>query len=196
MIIRKAEIKRQTGETEVSVQLRLDGTGEYVLNTGVPFFEHMLALLSKFSQFDLNIRARGDLDVDDHHTIEDVGICLGEALVRALGDKAGISRFGHAIVPMDDALVLVAVDLSGRGYLCFEAPLPATRVGQFDTELVEEFLRAVAVNGRFNLHVRLFAGRNTHHIVEAVFKALGVALSQAVSVDSQRGIPSTKGVIN
>jgi imidazoleglycerol-phosphate dehydratase len=195
-MIRKAEISRQTGETEIRVRLQLDGTGEYVLDTGLPFFEHMLALLAKFGQFDLNVRARGDLEVDAHHTVEDVGICLGEALARALGDKAGIRRFGHAIVPMDEALVLVVVDLSGRAYLAFEASLPAARVGRFDTELVEEFLRALAYNGRFNLHVRVLAGSNTHHIIEAIFKGLGIALGQAVGSNAYRGIPSTKGVIN
>ncbi|AZK60163.1 Imidazole glycerol phosphate dehydratase [Candidatus Desulforudis audaxviator] len=196
MLIRKAEVRRQTRETEIRVQLQVDGTGEYALDTGVPFLEHMLALTAKFSGFDLQIRARGDLDVDDHHTVEDVGICLGEALVKALGDKAGIGRFGHAIVPMDDALALVAVDLSGRGYLAFDVPMPSPQVGRFDTELVEEFLRALAYNGRFNLHVRLLAGANTHHIIEAVFKGLGVALGSAARINAQRGVPSTKGVIN
>lgn len=196
MTIRRAEIRRQTGETEIDVRLQVDGTGECALDTGVPFFEHMLALMAKFSRFDLNIRARGDLDVDDHHTVEDVGICLGEALARALGDKAGIRRFSHAIVPMDDVLMLVAVDLSGRGYLAFDVPMPATRVGRFDTELVAEFLRALAHNGRFNLHVRMLAGTNTHHIIEAIFKGLGVALGQAVGIGDQGGVPSTKGVIN
>ncbi|WP_166485245.1 imidazoleglycerol-phosphate dehydratase HisB [Candidatus Desulforudis audaxviator] len=194
--MRKAEVRRQTRETEIRVQLQVDGTGEYALDTGVPFLEHMLALTAKFSGFDLQIRARGDLDVDDHHTVEDVGICLGEALVKALGDKAGIGRFGHAIVPMDDALALVAVDLSGRGYLAFDVPMPSPQVGRFDTELVEEFLRALAYNGRFNLHVRLLAGANTHHIIEAVFKGLGVALGSAARINAQRGVPSTKGVIN
>jgi imidazoleglycerol-phosphate dehydratase len=196
MTIRRVEIRRQTGETEIDVRLQVDGTGECALDTGVPFFEHMLTLMAKFSRFDLNIRARGDLDVDDHHTVEDVGICLGEALARALGDKAGIRRFSHAIVPMDDVLMLVAVDLSGRGYLAFDVPMPAARVGRFDTELVAEFLRALAYNGRFNLHVRMLAGTNTHHVIEAVFKGLGVALGQAVGIGGQGEIPSTKGVIN
>jgi len=195
-MIRKAEISRQTGETDVRVSLRLDGAGEYTLDTGIPFFEHMLALLAKFGQFDLDVHARGDLEVDAHHTVEDVGICLGEALARALGEKEGIRRFGHAVIPMDEALALVAVDLSGRGYLAFEASLPAPRVGRFDTELVVEFLRALAHNGRFNLHVRMLAGSNTHHMIEAIFKGLGVALGQAVGVNAYQGVPSTKGVIN
>ncbi len=195
-MIRKAEVGRRTGETEVRVRLQLDGSGEYALDTGVPFLEHMLAFVAKFGRFDLHVHARGDLEVDAHHTVEDVGICLGEALARALGDKSGIRRFGHAIVPMDEALALVAVDLSGRGYLAFEASLPAARVGRFDTELVEEFLRALAHNGRFNLHVRVLAGSNTHHIIEAIFKGLGVALGQAVGVNAYPGVPSTKGVIN
>jgi len=194
--MRKAEISRRTGETNIQVRLQLDGNGEYILDTGIPFFEHMLALLAKFGQFDLGVQARGDLEVDAHHTVEDVGICLGEALVQALGDKAGIRRYGHAIVPMDEVLVLVAVDLSGRAYLAYEADLPAARVGQFDTELVEEFLRALAHNGRFNLHVHLLVGGNTHHIVEAIFKGLGLALGQAVSSNVYQGVPSTKGVIN
>jgi len=196
MLIRKAEVRRQTRETEIRVQLQVDGTGEYAFDTGVPFLEHMLALTAKFGGFDLQIRARGDLDVDDHHTVEDIGICLGEALVKALGDKAGIGRFGYAAVPMDDALALVAVDLSGRGYLAFDVPMPSPQVGRFDTELVEEFLRALAYNGRFNLHVRLLAGTNTHHIIEAVFKGLGVALGAAARISTEHGIPSTKGVIN
>lgn len=194
--MRKAEIQRTTGETDIRLVLDVDGTGECRMETGVPFLEHMLALTAKFSGFDLAVSAQGDLDVDNHHTVEDIGICLGEALVEALGDKAGINRFGHSFVPMDDALALVAVDLSGRGYLAFEGELPAERLGTFETELVPEFLRALAVNGRFNLHVRIMAGRNTHHMVEAVFKALGRALGDAVAVRPGKGIPSTKGVIN
>lgn len=194
--MRKAEIQRTTGETDIRLVLDVDGIGECRTETGVPFLEHMLALTAKFSGFDLAVSARGDLEVDNHHTVEDIGICLGEALVEALGDKTGINRFGHSFVPMDDALVLVAVDLSGRGYLAFDGELPAERLGTFETELVPEFLRALAINGRFNLHVRILAGRNTHHMVEAVFKALGRALGDAVAVRPGKGIPSTKGVIN
>lgn len=194
--MRRAEIRRATGETDVRLVLEVDGTGECRADTGVPFLEHMLILLAKFSGFDLGITAQGDLEVDNHHTVEDIGICLGEALVEALGNKEGINRFGDAIMPMDDALVLVAVDLSGRGYLSFEGELPTQRLGTFETELVPEFLRALAINGRFNLHVRIMAGRNTHHMVEAVFKALGRVLGEAAAVKPGRGIPSTKGVIN
>lgn len=194
--MRQSEVARRTGETDITVTLAVDGAGECEADIGVPFLEHMLALMAKFANFDLKVKGRGDLHVDAHHTVEDVGICLGEAFVEALGDKRGINRFGHAIVPMDEALALVAVDLSGRGYLAFEAEMPAPRVGDFDTELVPEFLRALAVNGRFNLHVRLLAGRNTHHIIEAVFKGLGRALYEAVRIEGMKGIPSTKGVIN
>ncbi|MBO8127717.1 MAG: imidazoleglycerol-phosphate dehydratase HisB [Peptococcaceae bacterium] len=194
--MRKGEYERQTKETDVRVVLVIEGNGAYNIQTGVPFFEHMLAMLAKFSGMDLNIYARGDLEVDAHHTVEDVGICLGEALNQALGDKSGIRRFAHAVVPMDDALVMVAVDLSGRGYLAYDVEMPAPTVGTFDTELVSEFMRALAVYGRFNLHVRLLAGHNTHHIIEACFKALGRALGDAMRVTAAGGIPSTKGVIN
>lgn len=194
--MRKAEIQRTTGETEVRLVLDVDGTGECRADTGVPFLEHMLTLFAKFSGFDLGITARGDLEVDNHHTVEDIGICLGEALVAALGDKAGINRFGHAVVPMDEALVLVAADLSGRGYFAFQGELPTERLGTFETEMAPEFLRALAMNGRFNLHVRILAGQNTHHMLEAVFKALGRVLGEATAVNPGQGIPSTKGVIN
>jgi len=194
--LRRGEAHRQTGETNIQVEVIVDGNGGYELETDIPFFEHMLALLAKFSSFDLKIKAQGDLHVDAHHTVEDIGICLGEALAKALGNKAGIRRFGHAIVPMDESLVMVALDLSGRGYLAFEAEIPAPKVGDFDTELVEEFLRALAHNGRFNLHVRKLAGGNSHHIIEAVFKGLGLALGDAATSGAGRGIPSTKGVIN
>jgi imidazoleglycerol-phosphate dehydratase len=156
----------------------------------------MLTLMAKFSGFDLTVDAQGDLDVDAHHTVEDIGICLGETLVRALGNKEDIRRFGHALIPMDESLVLVAVDLSGRGYLAFDGQLPMERLGNFETELVPEFLQALAMNGRFNLHVRVLAGRNTHHIIEAIFKGLGRALGDAVALNQGKGIPSTKGVIN
>ncbi len=192
---RKAKVSRKTSETDIQVQLQLDGSGEYALNMGVPFFEHMLALMTKLSQFDLSVQGHGDIEIDAHHTVEDVGICLGEALHKALGDKAGIQRYGHVVLPMDDALVLIAVDLSGRPYLSYKVSLPATQVGQFDTELVSEFLQALANNGKFNLHVHLLSGDNTHHIIEAIFKGLGVALRQAISSNAYQGVPSTKGVI-
>lgn len=193
---RMAEIQRQTAETEIRVRLDLDGTGSYRVDTGVGFMDHMLCLWARHGAFDLELTARGDLNVDGHHTVEDAGICLGRALKEALGDKQGIVRYGHALIPMDEALVLVAVDLSGRSYVAFDVSLPAARVGDFDTELVEEFLRALASNGDFTLHVRLLAGRNTHHIIEAIFKALGRALRTAVALDPRgHGVPSTKGVL-
>lgn len=192
---RKSMISRKTKETEINVSLNLDGSGVFWVNTGLPFFDHMLQLFAKHSAVDLEFSARGDLAVDGHHTVEDAGICLGKAIKEALGEKQGLSRYGHAIIPMDDALVLAAVDLGGRGYLAFEAALPAQRVGDFDTELVEEFLRSLALNGEFNLHVRLLAGKNTHHIIEAIFKALARALRAAAARGGGEGIPSTKGIL-
>jgi len=194
---RVAEVARQTGETQIQLRLDLDGAGVYQVDTGVGFLDHMLCLWARHGMFDLKLAADGDLQVDAHHTVEDTGICLGQAIKQALGNKGGITRYGHAVVPMDEALVLAAVDLSGRGYLACDLPLPAARVGDFDTELVEEFLRALAGHGEFTLHVRLLAGRNTHHIIEAVFKALGRALREAVEIDDRRQglVPSTKGVL-
>ncbi|MEW6423459.1 MAG: imidazoleglycerol-phosphate dehydratase HisB [Bacillota bacterium] len=190
---RTGEISRQTAETGINLRLNIDGAGNYQINTGLGFFDHMLALFARHGTFDLELTAKGDLNVDAHHTVEDIGICLGRALKAALGDKAGIARFGHALVPMDESLAMVAVDISGRGYLAFATRFPAAKVGGFDTELVEEFLRALAVNGEFTLHVRLLAGRNSHHICEAIFKALGRALRDAVSLDERgQGVPSTK----
>ncbi|OAT83663.1 imidazoleglycerol-phosphate dehydratase HisB [Desulfotomaculum copahuensis] len=194
---RTAEIERQTGETEIRLRLNLDGDGVYQVDTGVGFLDHMLSLWARHGLFDLKLSAAGDLHVDAHHTVEDTGICLGEAIKQALGGKAGINRYGQALLPMDEALVLAAVDLSGRGRLSFDVPLPSPRVGDFDTELVEEFLQALTAHGEFTLHVRLLAGHNTHHIIEAVFKALGRALRQAAAVDARRPgqVPSTKGVL-
>lgn len=188
-------VTRKTTETEINCSLNLDGDGVYWVTTGAPFFDHMLQLFAKHASFDMELTGRGDLAVDGHHTTEDAGLCLGQAIKKALGDKTGINRYGHAIIPMDDALVMAAVDLSGRGYLVFDAPMPATRIGDFDTELVEEFLRALAVNGEFNLHIRLLAGKNTHHIIEAIFKALACSLKSAVARDGSSGIPSTKGTL-
>lgn len=192
---RKSMISRKTKETEINVTLNLDGSGVYWVSTGLPFFDHMLQLFAKHSSFDLELTARGDLAVDGHHTVEDAGMCLGRAMKEALGEKYGINRYGHAIIPMDEALTMAAVDLSGRGFLAFDAPMPATRVGDFDTELVEEFLRALAVNGEFNLHIRLMAGKNTHHIIESIFKALARSLREAAATGGGSGIPSTKGTL-
>lgn len=192
---RQSIVSRKTKETEINVTLNLDGAGVSWINTGLPFFDHMLQLFAKHSSFDLELTARGDLAVDGHHTVEDAGICLGQALKKALGEKYGINRYGHAVIPMDEALTLAAVDLSGRGYLAFEAPMPSPRVGDFDTELVEEFLRALALNGEFNLHIRLLAGKNTHHVIESIFKALARSLREAVATGGGGGIPSTKGTL-
>jgi len=194
--LRKSQINRETKETAITVSINLDGSGKAAIATGVPFLDHMLELLAAHSKVDLDIKASGDLAVDGHHTVEDVGIGLGLALKEALGDKKGIERYGHILLPMDESLVAVALDFSGRGLLVFDVPMPSARVGEFDTELVEEFLRAMAVNGLITLHVRLLTGKNTHHIIEAVFKGLGRALRSAVVVgDPAGGVPSTKGVL-
>lgn len=193
--LRQSTIDRKTNETEILLSLGLDDPGLAQIEVGIPFFEHMLQLLTKHAGFNLQLTVRGDLSVDGHHTVEDVGICLGLALKEALGSKQGIKRYGSAIIPMDEALTLVAVDLSGRGFLAFDAVLPTPMLGSFETELVEEFLRALAMNGAFNLHVRLLAGKNTHHIIEAIFKALGYALRDAVAASGRGGLPSTKGLL-
>lgn len=188
-------VTRKTAETEINCSLNVDGDGVYWVTTGAPFFDHMLQLFVKHASFDMELTGRGDLAVDGHHTAEDAGLCLGQALKQALGDKTGINRYGHAIIPMDETLVMAAVDLSGRGHLVFDAPMPATRIGDFDTELVEEFMRALAINGEFNLHIRLIYGKNTHHIIEAIFKALARSLKMAVARDGSESIPSTKGTL-
>ena len=193
---RKVELARKTAETDIYLKLDLDGTGVYDINTGIGFFDHMLNLMTRHGMLDLELKANGDLEVDGHHTVEDIGICLGQALKDSLGTKAGINRYGNALVPMDEALLLVALDLSGRGHLELAAELPSPKVGDFETELLEEFLRALAVNGGITLHVKQMSGRNTHHIIEGIFKALGRALRMAVEPDSRaKGIPSTKGVL-
>jgi imidazoleglycerol-phosphate dehydratase len=193
---RAASLHRKTGETDVSLRLDLDGTGRSEIQTGVGFFDHMLTLLSKHGLIDLNIKAEGDLHVDAHHTVEDVGICFGKALAQALGDKAGIRRYGDATVPMDETLVTAAVDLSGRPFLVWKVPLPAETLGTFGTSLAEEFWRAVSSAAGCNLHLIAHHGTNSHHIIEAVFKATARALRQAVEPDPRgSGVPSTKGVL-
>ena len=191
---REARIQRRTAETDVDLTLCIDGGGEAQAATGVGFFDHVLRAFARHGLFDLEVTCRGDLEVDPHHTVEDVGICLGRALHRALGDKAGLRRFGHSYVPMDEALARAAVDLSGRSYLVLEAGFREERVGDFPTALTREFMRAVADWGRFNLHLDLLRGGDAHHGIEALFKALGRALDQASQRDGRvAGIPSTKG---
>lgn len=193
-MIRTAEIKRQTGETNITANLIIDGTGRSEIATGIGFFDHMLILFAKHGLFDLNVTAIGDLHIDGHHTVEDTGIVLGQTLLKALGDKNGIKRYGTAFVPMDEALVMVSLDISGRPFLAFDVDIPTERIGTFDSELVEEFLRALVVHAGLTLHVRLITGKNAHHIVEGVFKALGRALDEATSQDERIvGVMSTKG---
>lgn len=191
---RTAELSRMTQETQIQVKVDLDGTGSYEISTGVGFLDHMLSHLGKHSGIDLSVRAKGDLEVDDHHTVEDVAICLGEALHKALGDKKGITRFGHSVVPMEDAKAEVTIDLSGRPYLIYRAKYPSEKIGVFDVECVEEFCRAFSTAAKMNLHIEVPYGNNSHHIAEAVFKAAGQALGQAVRIKGG-GIPSTKGVL-
>jgi len=193
---RSAQISRKTAETQIELALNLDGTGTFEGTTGVGFFDHMLTLLARHAAIDLKVDAKGDLHVDQHHTVEDVGICLGQAVKQALGDKSGIRRYGHFTLPMEETLVTSAIDLSGRYYLVFKAPMPAAKIGDFDSELVEDFWQAVAANALCNLHVVLHHGRNTHHIAEAIFKATARALRMAVEADPRmQGVPSTKGVL-
>ena len=191
---RRAAVHRATKETDIAVTVTIDGEGKYEVETGVPFLNHMLELFARHGFFDLNVRGRGDLEVDAHHTVEDVGLTLGEALREALGDKQGIRRFGEATVPLDEALVSVVVDLSGRAFLAYNVKLEHERVGTFDVELVHDFLLAITNQIGMNLHVNMWSGRNPHHIVEASFKGLARALSQAASYDARvRGVLSTKG---
>ena len=193
---RSAYIRRETAETQIDLTIDLDGAGRAEIATGVGFFDHMLTLLAKHSLIDLTIAAKGDLHIDPHHTVEDVGICLGQALAQALGDKAGIRRYGSATVPMDEVLVTSAVDLSGRAFFSWRADVPVEMLGTFNAPLAEEFLRAVSANGAFNLHVICHYGPNTHHIIEGIFKATARALRQAVETDPRHsGVPSTKGVL-
>ncbi len=193
---RSASIERVTGETTIKISMGLDGSGQTKVDTGIGFFDHMLILLGKHGLFDLTVAANGDIHVDGHHTVEDTGIVLGQAMAKALGNKAGIKRYGTAFVPMDEALAMVSLDISGRPYLVFDAVLPSERVGQFDSELTEEFLRAFSVHAGITLHVRLLSGKNTHHIIEAIFKALGRALDEATCQDDRiKGVMSTKGML-
>lgn len=193
---RMAKIERRTGETEIELSLTLDGTGLIDISTGVGFFDHMATALGRHGGFDLTIRASGDLEVDQHHTIEDIGICLGLAMREALGDCAGIRRYGHFTLPMDESLVTTAVDFGGRPFFHFDVEFPSSKVGQFDSELIGEFWQAFAMNAPCNLHILLHHGDNTHHIAEAVFKATARALRMAVEADPRmRDIPSTKGVL-
>ncbi len=193
---RSAEIQRKTRETEIKLTLSLDGEGRCDLATGIGFLDHMLELFARHALFDLNVRCLGDLHVDAHHSTEDIGICLGTAIERALGDKAGIRRYGHALLPMDETLVSCAVDLSGRAYRVWHAPIPAAKIGDFDSELVAEFWHAVATTAKLNLHVNLHYGQNSHHIAEAIFKGIARALRDAVERDPRStSVPSTKGVL-
>ncbi|MCE8537367.1 imidazoleglycerol-phosphate dehydratase HisB [Ruegeria pomeroyi] len=195
--MRRASISRQTAETEISVELNLDGTGAYDNQTGVGFFDHMLDQLARHSLIDMTIRAKGDYHIDDHHTVEDTGIALGQALSAALGDKRGIRRYGECHLPMDDAQVRCALDLSGRPFLVWNVDLPTAKIGTFDTELVREFFQAFSTHGGITLHVDQLHGLNSHHIAEAAFKAVARALRQAVEADPRKSdaIPSTKGTL-
>jgi imidazoleglycerol-phosphate dehydratase len=193
---RTALIERKTAETDIRLQLNLDGTGKADVDTGIGFFDHMLTLLAKHGALDLEVRAKGDLHVDQHHTVEDVGICLGQAIKQALGDKAGIRRYGHFTLPMEETLVTSAIDLSGRYFLVYLATFPSPKIGDFDSELVEDFWQAVAANALCNLHVLVHHGRNSHHISEGIFKATARALRMAAEHDPRMpGVPSTKGTL-
>ncbi|MEK4566179.1 imidazoleglycerol-phosphate dehydratase HisB [Alkalihalobacillus sp. FSL R5-0424] len=193
---RNASIERNTGETQIKLDLNIDGEGTTTLDTGVPFMNHMLDLFAKHGQFDLSVQANGDTDVDDHHTTEDIGICLGQVVKEALGTKKGIKRYGNAFIPMDETLAQVVVDLSNRPHLEFRAEFPSQKVGTFDTELVHEFLWKFALEARMNLHVIVHYGHNTHHMIEAVFKALARALDEATIIDPRvKGVPSSKGML-
>jgi imidazoleglycerol-phosphate dehydratase len=193
---RQASIDRRTGETEVRLRLTLDGTGDGARQTGVGFLDHMLDLLARHGHLDLEVQAQGDLQTGAHHTVEDVGICLGQALDQALGDRTGISRYADATIPMDEARASCAIDVSGRGLLAFHAPLPPGAIGNFDHELAEEFFRALAMNARITMHVQVQTGSNAHHMIEAAFKAVARALRAAVSLDAgESGVPSTKGTL-
>ncbi|MGG1616729.1 imidazoleglycerol-phosphate dehydratase HisB [Paenibacillus sp. NRS-1782] len=193
---RTGSVSRKTNETDIQLSFAVDGTGQTEIETDVPFLNHMLDLFTKHGQFDLNVQARGDVDIDDHHTVEDIGICLGQTLLESLGDKKGIKRYASVFVPMDEALAQVVIDLSNRPHFEYRAQYPSQQVGSFSTELVHEFLWKFALEARMTLHVIVHYGQNTHHMIEAVFKALGRALDEATSIDPRvTGVPSTKGVL-
>ncbi len=195
--MRTSVINRKTAETDIALELNLDGQGKSDINTGVGFLDHMLTLFASHSRFDLTLNCKGDTEVDDHHSAEDIGICLGKAFEEALSDKRGITRYGSMMLPMDETLILTAVDISGRACLCFDVSFPTEKIGNFDTELLEEFLLAFVRNCPMSLHVKKLAGANSHHIAEGVFKSLARTLKEAVAIDPalQGAIPSTKGVL-
>lgn len=195
--MRDAKINRKTEETDISLELNIDGTGKSNVDTGCGFLDHMLTLFAKHAHYDLSVKCVGDTKVDYHHTTEDVGICLGKAFSDALSDKRGITRYGDIILPMDESLILAAIDISGRDYLGYEVSIPSSKVGDFDTELCEEFMRAFVREAGITLHIRQLSGTNSHHIIEGIFKAIARALSKATLIDSrfERELPSTKGVI-
>lgn len=193
---RRSTVERKTRETQISLELDLDGEGRYSIETGIPFMNHMLELLAKHACLDLSIRAKGDVDVDDHHLVEDLGLVLGSALCQALGDRAGITRYGQSLLPMDETLSMVALDLGGRPFLVYHVDLPVRKIHEFDLGLVEEFMRAFSTEARMNLHIQHVYGREPHHIIEGAFKALARALRSAVAPDARmRGVPSSKGVL-
>ena len=195
--MRSGKIKRKTAETEISVALKLDGTGKYIINTGVGFFDHMLEQLARHSLIDLEIEANGDNHIDDHHTVEDTGIALGQALAQAVGDKVGINRYGWCLLPMDDTLIRTALDLSSRPFLYFDIDLPTEKIGDFDTELVREFFQALSTHAGFTLHMEKLHGYNSHHIAEAAFKSFSKSLRVAIEKDPRnlKALPSTKGAL-
>ena len=195
--MRQSEIKRKTAETDIAIKLDIDGSGQGTISTGVGFLDHMLTLFSRHGRFDLDVTCKGDTYVDDHHSVEDIGIALGQAFREALGDKRGICRYGDIILPMDEALILVSLDVSGRGMLCFNAAFRTEKIGTFDTQLVEEFFIAFSTNSGITLHIRQLDGRNSHHIAEGMFKAVARALRKAVDLDPKASgeIPSSKGVL-
>ncbi|MFH1710172.1 MAG: imidazoleglycerol-phosphate dehydratase HisB [bacterium] len=196
MAKRKADIKRKTGETSIVISLNIDGRGKSKIKTGIPFFDHMLELFAKHGVFDLNLSAKGDLEVDYHHTVEDIGICLGQALKKALGKKSGIYRYGEAKVPMDESLSEIIIDISGRPHLTYNVAFAKKRFVDFDVEVVKEFFEAFTLNAGVTMHVNLIRGSNMHHIIESIFKAFAVALSKACEISPRKkGVPSTKGIL-